>query len=413
MITPSLMLDTPTAPAVLTPAEALASAKRLRGQVAEEAEATEERGFHSPELHRAFAGAGFYHMLRPRMFGGYEFSVADFMAVMRELAAGDMATAWCLTLASGHNLQVASWWPEEAQREFFAGGYFAAPMTSAPAGTLTRVEGGFLVNGEHKYASGVPYSTHFAGHARHAEDETKVSTFVAPRDTYEVLPDWGSTLGLRGSGSHSVLFRDAFIPAHYVLEGVMQTNVDVSAGTPGYRLHRNPMYLGRGGAFFQSELANLTVGAVQAAIELYRDALTTRKTIRPPIVLRSEDDKYLWWFGDASARIRVAQAAVEEACRMFDLACRHQADGTKEYTRRDDMFISMVARNALAIAWDVMQSTIFHSSGSSAATRGSRLERIYRDTSMAWGHLGTLSYAWSATDFARQTLEAAQQLPRG
>lgn len=78
---------------------------------------------------------------------------------MREIARADMATAWCLTPASGHNLQVASYWNEKAQRQLFAGDYFAASMTSTPAGTLTRVDGGFLVDGVHRYTSGVPYAT--------------------------------------------------------------------------------------------------------------------------------------------------------------------------------------------------------------------------------------------------------------
>jgi 3-hydroxy-9,10-secoandrosta-1,3,5(10)-triene-9,17-dione monooxygenase len=54
--------------------------------------------------------AGFYHLTRPRTWGGYEFSLPDFLRVMREIARADMGTAWCLTLASGHNLQVASYW---------------------------------------------------------------------------------------------------------------------------------------------------------------------------------------------------------------------------------------------------------------------------------------------------------------
>lgn len=79
-------------------------------QVLSEAEETQRNARHSEELHQRFLQAGFYHLTRPRTWGGYEFSLPDFLRVMREIARADMGTAWCLTLASGHNLQVASYW---------------------------------------------------------------------------------------------------------------------------------------------------------------------------------------------------------------------------------------------------------------------------------------------------------------
>ena len=76
--------------------------------------------------------------------------------------------------------------------------------------------------------------------------------FVAPRDAWTMLDDWGDTLGLKGSGSHSVRFEHARIPAHFALENTWMVDTDVSHGTPGYRLHGNPMYAGRTLSFFQS-----------------------------------------------------------------------------------------------------------------------------------------------------------------
>lgn len=397
----------PQRPIDLTFEDALASATRIKEQVAAEAADTEARGAHSAELHEQFLEAGFYHLLTPRMFGGYEFTLGQFMRVMREIAKGDMATAWCLTLASGHNLQVASWWPEDAQRELYGSGdYFATPMTSAPSGTLTRVEGGYRVEGVHPYASGIPFSTHFAGHARHTEDPDVVSTFIAPRSSFEVLDDWGRTLGLRGSGSNSVRFDGAVIPEHFVLRGVQQVNVDVTAGTPGVALHDNPMYGGRGVGFFGVELANLNVGAVEGALELYAQLMLTKKTVRPPVVPRVEDDRYLWWYGDATVRLTMAGDVLDAAAERYMEACRLQSAGTRAFGRADDMLIAMLGRNALAMAWDVMQGDLFHSAGSSAAVAGSRFERIFRDVSMGWGHLATLGYAWSPTEFARLAFAA-------
>ena len=66
--------------------------------------------------------------------------------------------------------------------------------------------------------------------------------FVAPRSEWTMLDDWGDTLGLKGSGSHSVRFDGGRIPAHCALENTTMVDVDVSGGTPGSALHGNPMY---------------------------------------------------------------------------------------------------------------------------------------------------------------------------
>ena len=87
--------------------------------------------------------------------------------------------------------------------------------------------------------------------------------FVAPRSQWTMLDDWGDTLGLKGSGSHSVRLEHACVPAEFALEDTWMVDADVSNGTPGYRLHGNPMYAGRTLSVFQSELTAVMVGAGQ------------------------------------------------------------------------------------------------------------------------------------------------------
>ena len=47
-----------------------------------------------------------------------------------------------------------------------------------------------------------------------------------------MLDDWGDTLGLRGSGSHSIRIERARVPAHLVLEGQWLVDTDTTQ-TPG------------------------------------------------------------------------------------------------------------------------------------------------------------------------------------
>lgn len=97
-------------PAQLTFAEALASVRELQPKILAQAAETEARTYYSEELHLDFMRAGLYNMLRPATFGGYEFDVADYLKIVREIARSDMSTAWCFCLASAHVLWMASWW---------------------------------------------------------------------------------------------------------------------------------------------------------------------------------------------------------------------------------------------------------------------------------------------------------------
>lgn len=402
---------TPTAvaPAELTVQEALHNAENLRERIIAEQADTELRTRHSPRLNDAFLTAGFYHMLRPKMFGGYEFSVTDFLKVIGTLAEADMSTAWGLCLGAGHNLQFASWFPEHVQREVYARGLFAAPMTAQPGGTLTRTDDSWLLNSTHGYCSGAPYATHFIGHAfTGISDDGRpgpMSTFLAPRESWTMLDDWGTTLGLKGSGSNSLRFDNVTIPHDWVLEGQVQVDMNVDEPTPGLVLHGNPMYGGRAVGFFAAELAAMMIGGVRAAITEYEQLLLTRRTLRPPVVLRVEDPSYQEWYGMAVAKLDSAQAVLERATDRFMETCERAASGGAPFSEEDDVIISMMGREALLMAWAVMEGIVFRSAGTSAAINGVRLERIWRDTSMAFGHVNTNLQSWMARRYTQLHLD--------
>ena len=93
----------------LTPAEVIRRAEALRPRLLEEQAATEERTFYSEEMHQAFSDAGFYRILQPRMFGGYEFDVPTFYRVIIEVYArmsvlGLVPVAQCRARAAGRCL---------------------------------------------------------------------------------------------------------------------------------------------------------------------------------------------------------------------------------------------------------------------------------------------------------------------
>ncbi|WP_159351088.1 acyl-CoA dehydrogenase family protein [Roseomonas harenae] len=252
----------------LTLDELVARAVALRPILREQQAENEVRGTYGADLHEAFRRAGFYRITQPRMFGGYEMGLSNFYRVVMEVSRGDPGVGWCLSLGASHGFIVASHWPEEAQRELFGpDGEFIAPHRAQPMGTVVRDAGGWRVNGRWNYCSGIPHATHFIGTAFLREEGASPKTVLVavPRGGYEILPDWGGDeiLGMRASGSNSVEVKDALVPAHFVIpfDVMFARPGTMEGGTPGTRLHGNPMYLGRLMGPYHASLVAVVTGA--------------------------------------------------------------------------------------------------------------------------------------------------------
>lgn len=397
--------------AIPSAAELIARARALRPALIERAPATEARTYYSEETHRDFLEAGFYRMLVPRRYQGYEVDLVTFYRVIVEVAHADVSTAWCLCLASSHAHNVASMFGEEAQAAIFGDGDFRCPAVAAPAGQGVRTADGWEISGTWGYCSGSPYATHYMGQTFTAPAEPggrpgAMLLFVAPRDRWTRLDDWGRTLGLKGSGSHSITMDRAPLPPEFVLENAWLVDAD-PAGNPGYRIHGNPLYGGRTLAIFQAGLAALAIGGVKGAIDEYEELIRTRRTQRPPIIPRFQDPDYQVWFGRAIGRVAAAEAALIGLLRRHEELCRRSVEDGVAYSREDDLRLNSVAREALTLAWTALQDDIFRTGGSSAAVNGQRLERIYRDVSMDWSHFGNILRDWTGRELAHEHLGLA------
>ena len=225
---------------------------------------------------------------------------------------------------------------------------------------------------------------------RSGDGPPRMMLFVAERSEWEMLDDWGDLLGLRGSGSHTVKLEDAFVPEHWALPDTQLVEVDVSGGTPGSRLHGNPMYAGRCVSIFQLELTALMIGAARGALDEYEGIVTTRRTQRPPTVIRAEDPDYQRWFGTAIGKLATADAAMLNAADQWTELARRNVEEDAGFSREDDLKLNFIGREGLRMAWDAMQEHIIRTAGSSSLRDGERMQRIYRDMTMGHGHFASI-----------------------
>jgi 3-hydroxy-9,10-secoandrosta-1,3,5(10)-triene-9,17-dione monooxygenase len=393
----------------LTPRQMIERAVALRPLLKERSAETEQRSYPTDDIHQACLDAGFYRCYVPRRYGGYAFGADTFMRTIQELARGDVGAAWCIALASAHALQVASWWPEQAQEEIFGDGDFRAAAVAAPIGPAARAGEEWVLNGRVAYCSGIPLSTHYMGQALIADEAgaptERMLLFVAPRGAWETVDDWGRLMGLKGSGSNSITFADGRIPAHWAIEDALMVDFDVAGrGAPGAQLHGDPMYGGRAMSTFTLTLTALAIGAAYAALDEYEEMLRTKLTPLPPMRPRIEDETFHRWYGSALAKVGAAEAALYNAVDQHMEACRRSVEDGIPYTYGEDMRIGCIAREVTIQTWEIVQSEIYRTAGSSATPDGSRFERIYRDLSMINSHRNTVLRDWAFGELARDAL---------
>jgi 3-hydroxy-9,10-secoandrosta-1,3,5(10)-triene-9,17-dione monooxygenase len=395
----------------LQPAELIERAVKLRGALLEAQAAAETRGTYSPEMHEAFKKAGFYRILQPRRYGGYEFDVPTFARVIVEIARGCPGSAWCLCLASGHALNVAQLFGERAQAEVFGpDGHFAAAARALPSGTATRAEGGWLLEGTWDYCSGVPYSTHVLVGVRILGESgaQPIGVAVVPRAQWTMLDNWGDFIGMRASGSNSVQMQGAKIPEHYLVKEDFFAP-DISHGTAGARLHGNSMYAGGTLGFFQTEISSIMVGVGYAALDEYESIIRARKTFGPAPVLQYQHPDYQRPYGIALGKLEAARHALLGAAQEYMELARLSVAGQRTYLRSDDLRLQSGLQHAAQLSFDAVDLLYRMAATSAGAKNGTRMQRYFRDISMARTNPG-LQFDLKAADLARQLFTEKDQL---
>ncbi|TWP48344.1 acyl-CoA dehydrogenase [Lentzea tibetensis] len=360
----------------LAPAELVTRAREMRPRLLDRQALTDELTRVPEETHLDCLDAELYRMLLPRSFGGLETSLRTFVEVVIEISRGCPSTGWNLALAAGHSHTIAALFPLSAQREIFGSGDFRAAMPVAPTGTAVRSGDGYVVNGRWGYASGVMVSTHVI-----AGVLIDGVPGIACVPEFEVLEDWDRALGMRGSGSNSVVVSDVHVPADWVLPGFV---LDWEA--TGEAVHGNPMYGGRLMTFFQLELTPVVVGCAFAALDEYRRIVSSKRLIQPPHQPRREHPEYQRILGVATG---LAESASRTVLSVAD-------DYRSGMSLADDYRLAVVCNQAGQLAAQAVEM-LAAASGTASVLAGQRMQRYLRDVQMYRTHSNAQVGNWAAT----------------
>ncbi|MBV2132179.1 acyl-CoA dehydrogenase family protein [Pseudomonas sp. MAP12] len=197
-------------------AELLQRARDLIPMLLEKASSVEKNRMVSKETIQAFVDAGFFKILQPAQFGGWEMNPSVFYKVLMELGRGCCSSAWNMMILGIHQWEFGSM-PEQACIDVWGEDDRAIIASSYPPfGKVEEVEGGYRISGTWKTSSGCDHGqwAFLGGLRKDAEGKVidRLSMLVSA-DDYEIIDDW-HTFGLSGTGSKSLLVKDAFVPYH-------------------------------------------------------------------------------------------------------------------------------------------------------------------------------------------------------
>ena len=371
----------------LSPADMLARAASLRPYLLAHQSECEALGRVSDEVCDVLVKAGFFRIVQPRRFGGYEFDVPTFYRVMMEVARGCPETGWVLALTAGHPLLLAAF-PVEAQVEAYGpAGELRCPAAFNPPGTAVPVDGGYNITGTWASASGIDLSTHFIGMAivkgpDQAEPGLPIQMILG-RDEFEILDDW-RVMGMQGTGSRSVRVTDRFVPEHRTVR-VAGAQRGAQAA-PTRRTYANPMYHGRIGPFLIGEATAVAVGGARGALDHYELSLIGKRGLFPPHLERLEDPEFQRHYGQALALVSTAEAALLRAGEDFMDLARAEADGGEPFGDEQEHRLTLIEQQCVRMAWEAVE-LIFRTAGTSASAKaGAPIGRALRSLAVINTH---------------------------
>ena len=208
--------------------------------------------------------AGFFEVLKPKLYGGYEMDPQVFYEIVSTLAQGCMSTAWIYGVIGVHNWQIALFDPRAAEDIWKDDRSVLIASTYMPKAQVTPVEGGFQFSGHWSFSSGIDHCDWvFLGGLIFTEGQPpEYRTFLLPRSDFEVKDTW-HVMGLKGTGSNDIIVKDVFVPeyrTHKASDGFMGTN-------PGRDTFTSDLYKLPFGQIFVRAVSTAAIGALQGMLD--------------------------------------------------------------------------------------------------------------------------------------------------
>jgi alkylation response protein AidB-like acyl-CoA dehydrogenase len=189
------------------------------GVIAKRAAETESKRMVPRENMALVREAGFMRALLPACLGGDERDLWDYCEGVRTIVKACPSTGWVTGVLNVHPAALCHYGPS-VQKEVLATGVDTVICSSGtPAIKARLAEGGILVSGQGRWASGCDHAEWALvgvkvpdlSDAQYPQRRYRDYMFMVHKSEYKIEDTWYST-GQRGSGSKDLIFKDLFVP---------------------------------------------------------------------------------------------------------------------------------------------------------------------------------------------------------
>ena len=362
-------------------AAASALVPKLKGRARE----TELARRVSPQITDEFRQAGFFKLMQPSRYGGYEYGFTGFIDVISELGRGCTSSAWCCAIGSIHQWLIAGF-PAKAQDDVWKADPDAfACVSYAPTGSTERVEGGMRIQGKWQFVSNVDNSEWaILGAALPGPDKAAPPApafLLVPKSDWRIEDHW-HVAGQSGTGSKTLVIDEpVFVPDHRrLMVGEVATGISPGSKVNEHKIYRVP-FLSALPVCLISPLLGTALGAVEEFVNL-AGVRVTRGAVAGGGHRLSEFYPVQSRVAEASAMADAARLLITrdtaEVERM-SLAGLPLTVDQRIRNRRDHAFAARLAKDAV--------ETVFAAVGGSGLALDQPIQRMWRDANAIARHI--------------------------
>ncbi|MEU4341000.1 3-hydroxy-9,10-secoandrosta-1,3,5(10)-triene-9,17-dione monooxygenase oxygenase subunit [Nocardia sp. NPDC023852] len=331
---------------------------------------------------------GFFKLLQPHRYGGYETHPVTFYTAVQQLASACGSTGWVASVLGVPPWNVALF-DVAAQDEVWGADADTRICSSyALSGTATPVDGGYRLSGRWGFASGCDHATWALLGGRVVDNGEVVDscTFLVPLSDYTVKDVWDA-VGLCGSGSNDLIVENMFVPAHRALSSVAVNKCE----TPGHAVNDSPLYRIPFGSIHTSAITAPIIGMARGAYQAHLD----HQRHRVRAALPGEATKDSGFTGDPFQNDPFALVRIAEAASDIDAAWLQLTHNIGEVYAKAEAGLPIAPIDRLRVRRDQVRGTeraitavdrMFENSGGRALAPDSTIQRFWRDAHAGRAH---------------------------
>lgn len=308
---------------------------------------------------------GLFRIAMPKSWGGPELSTIEINEVIEEVSRANASAGWCIAIGCDSGF-FSAFLDDAVARKLYP------RLDMVTAGSITparaeRVDGGYRINGQWPFASGIKHAdivtaaciVHENGAPVMDGKTPAMRAMLTPASSVEVLDTWHTT-GMRGTGSYDFRASNLFIPEEHSFSFAQPSKRE---GT----LYRHPLN-------FISKVYGVPLGMARAMIDQVTGVMETKVESPSGRLYKN------------TARVQTAIAEAEMilgAARAYAYSAldRHwkQLDSGERLTQKVSIDMALARINSMHAAREVIRMLYDIVGGNAIYAQRGPFDRALRD----------------------------------